>query len=176
MRGGTAADWPACWNMDVSYTSEYVWQLRARPDGAAYSANLTRVRLPRPVTLRDPLWGGDRGMTDSNDGALVVAENQAGIAGFAALVADPLRGVDVILMLAVAVHARRRGIGRQLLSAAMKVAAGRGRRAICATLQARNYPAIEFFMSAGFSVAGFDEQFYPSTDVAVFFSSRLRAA
>ena len=176
LRAGTAADWSHCLNLDVSYTTEDVWQLQSQADGDQLTIGLTRVRLPRAITLRDPCWGDTAQLKDRAEGVLLVAETDAGLAGFCLLVAEPARNADLIPMLAVAGHARRRGIGRRLLAEAVQIARERRRRVLSATLQARNVPGIRFVTAGGFSFAGYDEHYYPSNDVAVFFAHRLRAA
>lgn len=172
IREGTAADWPACWRMDVSYSTEYVWQLQKHADGDTHTVSFTPVRLPRPVTLRDPFWGAKGLLAENPEGNLLVAETGAGLVGFAVLVADPVRDVDLMPMLAVAAHARRQGIGRRLLAAAIETARARGRRALCVTLQARNDPGIRLLRAGGLAFVGYNEPFYPSNDVALFFACR----
>lgn len=174
IREGTAADWSACWNMDVSYSTESVWQLRSQQNGESYESAIEPVRLPRPLTLRDPLWRANGVTSVGDDGVLLVADSSLGVIGFTLVAAESLRDVNQLVMLAVVGHARRQGIGRRLLAAAIDAARGRGGRALCATLQARNYPAIAFVRAAGFAFAGYDEQFFPSNDVALFFAHRLR--
>jgi ribosomal-protein-alanine N-acetyltransferase len=176
LRAGTASDWSHCLNLDVSYTTEDVWQLQTQAEGVQLTIGLTRVRLPRAITLRDPCWGDTAQLKDRAEGVLLVAETDAGLAGFCLLVAEPARNADLIPMLAVAGHARRRGIGRRLLAEAVQTARERRRRVLSATLQARNVPGIRFVTAGGFSFAGYDEHYYPSNDVAVFFAHRLRAA
>lgn len=162
--------------MDVSYSTESVWQLRSQQNGETYESVLEPVRLPRPLTLRDPLWGADGVASVGDDGVLLVAESLLGVVGFALVIADAVRNVNQIVMLAVAGHARRQGIGQRLLAATIDAARGRGGRAVCTTLQARNHPAIDFVRAAGFALSGYDEQYYPSNDVALFFAHRLRKA
>jgi len=175
LRAGSAADWASCWAMDVAYTTDHVWQLQVHPLGESRSAALTRVRLPRPITLKDPLWGGEPALAQfQTDGALVVAERDGGSVGFAVLLDDHARNVSAMPMLAVSPYARRQGIGTMLLAECVASAQTRARRALTVTVPARNDPAILFLQRAGFAMAGYDEQYYAANDVAVFFAYRLR--
>ena len=173
VRPGTASDWAACWAMDVSYETDHVWQLQTSVQADVPMAGFVRVRLPRSVTLRDPLWGGSADPPQPDQGSLLVAEVQGVVEGFALVVPDAPRAVDTLWMLAVRQHARRRGHGVRLARAATEATRAGGRRALCATVQARNYPAIRTLQQAGFVLTGYDEQYYPSNDVGLRFAHRL---
>lgn len=173
VRPGTASDWAACWAMDVSYETDHVWQLQTGAHAEAPMVGFVQVRLPRTITLRDPLWGGSADPPQPEQGALLVAEVGGGVDGFALVVPDAPRAVDTLWMLAVQQHARRRGLGVRLAQAAVEAARAHGRRALCVTVQARNYPAIRTLQAAGFVLTGYDEQYYPSNDVGLRFAHRL---
>jgi len=173
VRFGTAADWPACWAMDISYDTEYVWQLQSTMQANVSMSGFVRVRLPRAITLRDPLWGGTVSLPQPERGSLIIAEANGAIEGFALVVPDLRRAVDVLHMFAVRGHARRRGLGSRLVTTALDSARASGCRALCATVQARNYPAISALLATGFVVSGHDELFYPSSDVGLSFAHRL---
>lgn len=160
--------------MDVSYSTEYVHQLQSSEVGSVPMAGIARVRLPRPITLRDPLWGGAAAGRHEADGSFLIAESGAGLVGFALLLDDPARNISALSMLAVVTHARRQGIGTQLMTVCLTNARDRGRRAIAVTLQARNDPGVRFLESAGFVWTGYDAQYFNANDVAVFFAYRLR--
>lgn len=173
LRPGSAADWVACWAMDVSYDTEYVWQLQSNVQADVPMTGFVKVRLPRAITLRDPLWGGEAIAPQQPQGSLTVAELQGSIDGFALVVPNASRAIDELQMVAVRAHARRCGLGNRLLQSALDVARRNGRRALCATVQARNFPAIRLLQAAGFVLMGYDEQYYPSNDVGLKFGHRL---
>lgn len=175
IRPGTASDWAACWAMDVSFETDHVWQLQSSVQADVPMVGFVQVRLPRTVTLRDPLWGGSADPPQPEQGSLIVAEAGGGVDGFALVVPDAVRAVDTLWMLAVRHHARRRGLGVRLARAAVEAARAGGRRALCATVQARNFPAIRTLQAAGFVLTGYDEYYYPSNDVGLRFAHRLAA-
>ncbi len=159
--------------MDVSYETDHVWQLQTSVQADVPMVGFARVRLPRTITLRDPLWGGSADPPQPEQGSLIVGEAGGGVDGFALVVPDAARAVDTLWMLAVRHHARRRGLGVRLARAAVEAARAGGRRALCATVQSRNFPAIRTLQAAGFALAGYDEQYYPSNDVGLRFAHRL---
>ena len=69
---------------------------------------------------------------------------------------------------------RRNGIGTMLIQRAMEWAAEQGLHHLTLEMQSKNYPAIRFCKKHGFTFCGFNEYYYPSQDVALFFSLRLR--
>jgi len=161
--------------MDVSYETDHVWQLQTSVQADVAMVGFVQVRLPRTITLRDPLWGGSADPPQPKRGSLIVAEAGGGVDGFALVVPDAPRTVDTLWMLAVRQRARRGGLGARLARAAVEASRDNGRRALCATVQARNYPAIRTLQAAGFVLTGYDEQYYPSNDVGLRFAHRLAA-
>lgn len=161
--------------MDVSYETDHVWQLQTSAQADVSMVGFVQVRLPRTITLRDPLWGGSADPPQPKRGSLIVAEAGGGVDGFALVVPDAPRDVDTLWMLAVRHHARRGGLGTRLARAAVEAARASGRRALCTTVQARNFPAIRMLQAAGFVLTGYDEQYYPSNDVGLRFAHRLTA-
>ena len=159
--------------MDVSYETEYVWQLQSSVHADVPMVGFVQVRLPRTITLRDPLWGGTADPPQPEHASLIVAEVLGVVDGFAFVVPDEPRGVDALWMLALRPHSRRRGLGVRLARAAIEAARAGGRRALCATVQARNFPAIRMLQASGFVLTGYDEQYYPSNDVGLRFAHRL---
>ncbi|HKM63375.1 MAG TPA: ribosomal protein S18-alanine N-acetyltransferase [Acidisphaera sp.] len=67
-----------------------------------------------------------------------------------------------ILMLAVAPGARRAGIGRRLVAAAMQAAAARGAAAMFLEVSASNTPAVRLYERAGFARVGLRRAYYQS--------------
>ena len=92
LRPGAAADWGSCWAMDVSYDTEYVWQLQSSMQADVPMSGFVQVRLPRTIVLRDPLWGGTASPPQPAQGSLTVAESQGAIDGFALVVPDVVVG------------------------------------------------------------------------------------
>ncbi len=80
-----------------------------------------------------------------------------------------------ILTLAVAPDARRRGLGRALLAAAMVTARGRGARMMFLEVASLNAPARMLYERAGFAEVGRRRRYYPSGDDALVLRADLVA-
>jgi [ribosomal protein S18]-alanine N-acetyltransferase len=89
-------------------------------------------------------------------GVLGFAEDAGGMV-LARVAADEAE----ILTLAVAPAARRQGIGRRLLAAAMQAAAQRGATALHLEVAAANAAALALYQAAGFRPVGRRPRYYP---------------
>jgi ribosomal-protein-alanine N-acetyltransferase len=78
-----------------------------------------------------------------------------------------------ILTLAVRPEARRRGVGRALLSAAMAAASGAGARRMLLEVAATNRAARALYEGAGFVTAGVRRRYYADGTDALIFESPL---
>ena len=78
-----------------------------------------------------------------------------------------------ILNLAVDKPYRRRGVGGLLLEHGIAWGRALGLRALVAEVQTKNHPAISLGQKYGFSFCGYNDHYYVSRDIALFFCLRL---
>jgi [ribosomal protein S18]-alanine N-acetyltransferase len=78
-----------------------------------------------------------------------------------------------ILTLAVTPNARRAGIGRRLVMAAMQAAGGRGATAMFLEVSPCNIPAIRLYEGAGFAGVGRRRAYYQDGSDALVMRARL---
>jgi ribosomal protein S18 acetylase RimI-like enzyme len=69
---------------------------------------------------------------------------------------------------------RRRGAGSALLSAIQAWAEERGTRRILIETQSKNHPYIRLAQKFGYEFCGYNDQYYPTQDVALFFGRALK--
>jgi ribosomal protein S18 acetylase RimI-like enzyme len=96
------------------------------------------------------------------------------VLGYAGLAVVPWQSTGWIPALAVAPHARRTGIGTQLLRTAIARAKADGLHSITLDLQTKNYPATLMCQARGLRFSGYADNYYGSHDIALFFAYRLR--
>jgi GNAT superfamily N-acetyltransferase len=170
IRSATTADLSHCLAFDTVYETDYVWQVENREDSTQISLAFRTIRLPRPMKVAYP-----RNAQQLNAGwqacdAMLVADDNRVVVGYAALAKRPAQGLVWVQDLIVSKAARRKGVGSALLAGALRWAREEKMGRIVVELQTKNYPGIQFCRKLGLSFCGFNDHFYPNQDIAVFFA------
>jgi ribosomal protein S18 acetylase RimI-like enzyme len=95
------------------------------------------------------------------------------IIGYIGLSVDSTRHLAWITTHAVQLDFRRQGVGSQLLGEARTWADRHRLRSLLVELQIKNYPAINYFQKNGFFFCGYNNAFYATREIALFFGKRL---
>ncbi|MEW5939807.1 MAG: GNAT family N-acetyltransferase [Chloroflexota bacterium] len=173
IRPAVATDLPRLMGMDHSCMSEYVWQLDLRKEAGQVSANLREVRLPRPVKVhypRDPFALADEWQRKS----MMLVATLPELAGYVCLTTQNSGAVAWVTDLVAASERRRSGIASALLQASEEWALSQGCRILFLETQAKNQPAIRLAQKFGFEFCGYNDHYYASQDVALFFGRMLK--
>ncbi len=159
--------------MDHSLSSEYVWQLELRREGGQVVATFREVRLPRPIPLTYP--NNPSLLVDdwTRKAIVLVAVSGADPIGYLCLTDRPA-SVAWITDLVVSPEWRRRGVASALLSAAQEWGASRGHRRLFIEMQSKNHPAIRLAQKHGYEFCGYNDHYYLTQDVALFFARALK--
>src|SRR5512142_799942 len=169
IRPVVATDLPALMGIDHSSSSEYVWQLELRRDAGQVTASFRDVRLPRPITLtypHNPFALADEWTSMS---AVLAALSGKDPVGYATLIERPSAAAWVT-DLVVARPWRRRGVAGALLDSAREWADQRGHRRLFLEMQSKNQGAIRLAQKHGFEFCGYNDHYYTTQDVALFFA------
>ena len=169
-----ASDLSGLMALDHTIRSDAVWQLELRRETGQLSAMFREVRLPRPITLaylQDPFALADEWKHKS---MMFTALSGADPIGYAAIVERGVASVAWISDLIVGAGMRRNGVGSALLLAAQEWAQGKGIRRLMAEMQSRNLPAIRMAQKHGYEFCGYNDHYYLSQDVALFFARSLK--
>jgi GNAT superfamily N-acetyltransferase len=169
IRPVNAGDLPRMMGLDHSSNSEYVWQLELRREAGQTVATFRDVRLPRPIKLAYPhdpyaladIW--------KHLAIVLVALSDDAPVGYAALLEQP-PSAAWMTDLVVTAPWRRRGVASALLDSAREWADQRGHRRIFLEMQSKNQPAIRFAQKHGFEFCGYNDHYYTTQDVALFFA------
>lgn len=159
---------------DHSGSSDYVWQLELRSEPKRVSAAFHEVRLPRSVTVsypRDPSTLAD----DWKERDLLLAAWQEDMpVGYVSAVEERDSALVRVTDLVVAQGMRRQGVASALLEAVQAWALERGARRILLETQSKNHPCIRLAQKFGYEFCGYNDQYYPTQDVALFFGRALK--
>jgi GNAT superfamily N-acetyltransferase len=158
--------------LDHSVQTDYVWQLALNREPAQVEVNLHEVRLPRAVRVEHPRPAKElpdtwhlRPMLS----AMIGLEAVAYIRFTDAIVPNAVWITDVV----VGRPLRRQGLGRKLIAAAETWGLARGLKRSIIESQSKNQPAIRMILKLGYEFCGYNDQYYATRDVALFFARSL---
>jgi len=174
IRPAIANDLPRLMAMDHSCFSDYVWQLELRRDAGQVTSTFREVRLPRSVVVaypRSPFSLADK--WTGRDGMLV-ALHEGDPAGYLCAVEEHASAVAWVTDLVITPERRRQGAASALLTAAQAWALERGVRRLILEMQSKNQPCIRLAQKFGYEFCGYNDQYYPTQDVALFFGRALK--
>ena len=174
IRPATATDLPSLMAIDHSNLSDYVWQLDVRNESNQVTVNFREVRLPRSVTVtypRNPAALADE--WTKRDVVLVAIQGETPV-GYVCAVEEHVSAIAWITDLVVAERVRRQNAASALLMAVQAWGAERGVSRIVLETQSKNYPCIRLAQKFGYEFCGYNDQYYPTQDVALFFGRALK--
>ena len=158
--------------LDHTIDTNYVWQLDLHRDIGQVQVSLREVRLPRTIRLDHPRTAAElpdtwhlRPMLS----AMLGMEAIAYVRFSDVMVPHAVWITDVI----VGKPMRGQGLARKLIGAAEAWGMQRGMRKAIIEVQSKNAPAVRMIQKLGFEFSGYNDQYYPSRDVALFFARSI---
>ena len=173
IRPATTNDLPKLVGIDHSSTSDYVWQLDLRKENGQVMAAFREVRLPRPTTVQYPRNTAALADDWTQRSAVFVAMARDMPVGYICLLEHSHASTAWVTDLVVDAGSRRQGVGSGLLNAAQDWALSRGDRDIFLEMSSKNYPATRLALKYGFEFCGYNDHYYVTQDVALFFGRSL---
>lgn len=174
IRSAVATDLPSLMAIDHSNSSDYVWQLDVRNESNQVAANFREIRLPRSVTVTYPRNPSALADEWTKRDAFLVALKEEIPVGYICAMEEHVSAVTRITDIVVAEEVRRRGAGSDLLTAIQAWALERSARRIVLETQSKNHPCIRLAQKFGYEFCGYNDQYYPTQDVALFFGRTLK--
>jgi GNAT superfamily N-acetyltransferase len=174
VRPAEPKDLAPCGALDHSSITDCVWQMENRVQNNTRTVAFRTVRLPREIEVRYPRQGEDLLAGWRRRDELLVAEMDGDVCGYVALTIQPEHGLAWVGDLVVDRPRRRRGIGTALLKAAAQWGLKHDLVRLTVEVQTKNYPAIQFCQACRLTFSGYNDRYWPSEDIAVFFTGRLR--
>jgi GNAT superfamily N-acetyltransferase len=174
IRTASANDLPRLMAMDHSCSSDYVWQLELRRESNQVTAGFREVRLPRSVEVAYPRNPFSLVDDWNRRDVFLVALQEGNPIGYICAMEQAADGVAWVTDLVVSPHARRRGAASALLEAIQAWALERGVRRLVIETQSKNQACIRLAQKFGYEFCGYNDQYYPTQDVALFFGRALK--
>jgi RimJ/RimL family protein N-acetyltransferase len=174
IRPASASDISRLVALDHSCLSDYVWQLELRREPGQAIANFREVRLPRSIKVsypRNPVSLADEWMR--RDVVLVALYDGTPI-GYICATAEQASAVAWVTDLVVSTEQRRKGAASALVTAIQDWAQERGVRRLILEMQSKNQAYIRLAQKFGYEFCGYNDQYYPTQDVALFFGRTVK--
>jgi GNAT superfamily N-acetyltransferase len=160
--------------LDHSSSSDYVWQLELRREAGQVSASFREVRLPRSIEVKYPRLPSSLADEWAHRDIVLVATQDGVPIGYMCVVAEQASAIAWVTDVVVALTQRRQGAGSALLTAMQTWASERGIRRMILEMQSKNQAYIRLAQKFGYEFCGYNDQYYPTQDVALFFGRVIK--
>ena len=167
-------DWEACLAVDLSYKTEYAWQMETPGHSDEWGAHFRKVHLPRRLRMEHPIPEECRVKHWAASDQFWVAAEHRDVIGLIAIDLDLTRHQARISDLGVDADHRRQGVGTALLQRATQWCVRHRIPQLVLSCPLKAEPAIQFAAHHRFNFGGFQEDYWPGHEVALFFYQRLR--
>jgi GNAT superfamily N-acetyltransferase len=174
IRPTTATDLSRLMGMDHSTRSDSVWQLELRRDAGQITAAFREVRLPRTISLaypHNPFALADDWVRKSMMYTALIGPDPV---GYLSMLERGTASSVWVTDLVVDAPRRHQGVGSGLLSAAQDWAQERSHRRLILEMQSKNVPAIRLAQKFGYEFCGYNDHYYLTQDIALFFAKGLK--
>ncbi len=174
IRTANANDIPRLIALDHSCLSDYVWQLELRRESGQVTATFREVRLPRSVAVKYPRKPVALAEDWAHRDLVLLAARDGVPIGYLCARMESAAAATWVTDLAVAPEQRRKGAASALLTATQAWALERGVRRLILEMQSKNQAYIRLAQKFGFDFCGYNDQYYPTQDVALFFGRTVK--
>ncbi len=174
IRSALSADLLRLVGLDHTCDSDYVWQLDLRKDAGEINIGLREVRLPRSIRTQYPRnhflladeWKKNaRTFVSITDGIPV---------GYIRFLEQTTSESVWIVDFVVAAEARRKGVATSLIQYVENWSLERKNRQLFIEMSSKNHPAINLVRGQGFEFSGYNDHYYATQDIALFFGKLLK--
>jgi ribosomal protein S18 acetylase RimI-like enzyme len=175
IRNAVATDIKTIMAFDHSSISDYVWQFDLQHGEGQIGAIFREIRLPRSITVGYPKTLINLPDDWNHQRTMIVAIIGDVLCGYLRLTDNIVPETSWITDLVVDTNFRRKGIGKSLILAAQNWAGERQMKRIMLEISAKNNPAIRIAQKLGYEFCGYNDNYYATNEVALFFGRELRS-
>jgi ribosomal protein S18 acetylase RimI-like enzyme len=174
IRPAISNDLSALLALDHTTESDYVWQMDVQHVDGQIGAIFREIRLPHSVTVAYPRTVSELSESWNQRSGVLVAMVGGQIVGFVRTNDGIVPHTAWIIDLVVASRYRRQGIASALILAAQSWALQRKNNHIVLEMASKNHPAIQLAKKLGYEFCGYNDQYYETQDIAIFFGRLIR--
>jgi ribosomal protein S18 acetylase RimI-like enzyme len=174
IRPAVVTDIPVLMAIDHSCQTDYVWQMDVQRDEGQVGAIFREIRLPRSVSVPYPRavsalpdsWNRRAGML-----AAMIGKQVVGYIRMSDLILPRTAWMTDIV---VSPRFRHQGVGTALILAAQSWAVDRKDNRALMEMPSKNNPAICLARKLGYEFCGYNDLYYETQDIALFFGRSIR--
>lgn len=175
IRDGIKKDIDRCLQLDSSFRTEHVWQMTVRAESDETTITLRKQRLPRTMDAKHDVNPERLNHVLNQKQCFIVLEESTEneMLGFISMRIDNAYQLAYLQDIVIDAPYCRQGLGRRLVNVARLWADEQNLKRIIFEVPTINYPAIEFAKSQGFVYCGFNDQYLPNQEIALFYGLSL---
>jgi ribosomal protein S18 acetylase RimI-like enzyme len=174
IRPAIATDISHLMAIDHSCMSDYVWQLELRREVGQVTANFREVRLPRSISVAYPRNPSSLADEWTHRGAVMVAVHEKTPIGYICVTEERTSAIARVTDIVIAPDHRRKSAASTLLTAVQAWASRKSLRKLILEMQSKNQACIHLAQKFGYEFCGYNDQYYSTQDVALFFGRVLK--
>lgn len=169
IRPAVATDIPILMAIDHSCQTDYVWQMDVHHEDGQTGAIFREIRIPRSVNVPYPRSVERLFETWNRRSGLLVAMIDDEDVGYIRMNDTVLPNTAWLSDMVVSPRYRRQGVGMALVLAAQSWGAERKNKRALLEMSSKNHPAICMAKKLGYEFCGYNDKYYESHDIALFF-------
>jgi len=174
IRSAVASDLSALMAIDHSCQTEYVWQMDVVREEDQVGAIFREIRLPRPVSVVYPRRVSGLSESWNRRSGVLVAVIGKQTVGYVRTSDSILPNTAWLLDVVVSPRFRRQGIASTLVLAAQSWGVDRKNHRAMLEMPSKNSPAVHLAQKLGYEFCGYNDQYYETQDIALFFGRSIR--
>lgn len=167
-------DWEGCLAVDLSYETEFAWQMDEHHSGKEWQVSFREIHLPRVLRIKTTTTDESQLKSWQNRDQFWVAVDHREVIGYLGLDIDLAQYQARVTDLAVRSDHRRQGVATEILARATEWCLRQHIQQLILVCPLKAHPAISFALNQHFTFCGFQDGYWPGQEVALFFRQRLR--
>lgn len=173
IRPTVATDLNALMAIDHACHSDYVWQMDFLREETQTGVIFREIRLPRPVVVPYPRPVAALAETWSRRAGMLTALVEETVIGYARMNDTVIPHTAWLTDVVVSPRFRRQGVATTLILAAQTWAGSRHNTRMLLEMTSKNVPAIRLARKLGFEFSGYNDAYYATQDIALFFGRSI---
>jgi ribosomal protein S18 acetylase RimI-like enzyme len=174
IRPANATDLATLMAIDHTCQSDYVWQMDIQHEEGQAGAIFREIRLPRTVVVAYPRAVGLLSETWNRKSGMLVAVIDDQVVGYTRMNDTIVQHTAWLADLVVSARFRRQGIATMLIQSVQTWAVQRKNQRVLLEMSSKDNPAIHLAQKLGYEFCGYNDHYYASQDIALFFGRSIR--